>query len=192
MRGHIFFTLLTSELKDCLVPKGFDSCLSFWKAEELHKFAFPVSDVIMADLLEEMEFHIWQLIVGMTELVFGQRDGWIHEDVNVFEKLAQRYLILTEEQRGVTACVITGHNLIQIPQDAMDLGHPDNFWCFSFERAVQRYVRTSCNYKNIDCSYAKREARCELFKRIGRLIDGHPLKEYKFDLEKVLTITMNF
>lgn len=180
---YIFFTPLNSELKDGRVPKGFDSRFAFWKAEELHKFAFPASEVIMADLLEEREFHIWQLIVRMTELVFGIRAGWNHDDVNLFEKLAQRYLILTEEQRGITACVKTAHNLIHIPQDVLRFGHPDNFWCFSFERAVQRYVKTSCNYKNIECSYAKREAWRELLKHIG--IGSHPLKQYMVDLEKV-------
>ena len=174
-----------TELKDGRVPKGFNSRFAFWKAEELHKFAFPTSEVIIGDLLEEMDFHMWQLIVRMTELVFGKRDGWNHEDVNVFAKLAKRYLILIEEQRGLTACVITAHNLIHIPGDAMRFSHPDNFWCFAFERAVQRYVKTNCNFKNIECSYAKREARRELLKHLG-YTESQLERQYRIDVDKVL------
>ena len=97
------------ELKDGRVPKGFGSRLAFWKAEELHKFAFPASEVIFADLLDDTDFHIWQLSVWMTELVFSKRDGWSHDDVNLFGKLAQRYLVITEEHRGLTSCTVTEH-----------------------------------------------------------------------------------
>ena len=68
----------------------------------------------------------------MTELVFEKRNGCSHQDVNIFKKLAERYLILTEEQRGLTTCVITGHNLIHIPENALRFSHLDNFWCFAF------------------------------------------------------------
>lgn len=49
----------TAELKDGRIPNGYGSRLAFWKAEELHKFAFPASEVIFADLLEDMDYHIW-------------------------------------------------------------------------------------------------------------------------------------
>ncbi|XP_044180985.1 uncharacterized protein LOC122962134 [Acropora millepora] len=139
----------TAELKDGRVPKGFGSRLAFWKAEELHKFAFPASEVIFADLLDDTDFHIWQLSVRMTELVFSKRDGWSHDDVNLFGKLAQRYLVITEEHRGLTSCTVTEHNILHIASDAMRFSHPDNYWCFSFERAVRRYVTTKSNFKNI-------------------------------------------
>lgn len=149
----------------------------------------------MKDLLEEMEFHMWQITVRMTELVFGKRDGWSYEDVNLFERLAKRYLILNEEERGLTACVVTAHNLCHISEDAMRFSHPDNFWCFSFERAVQRYVSTKCNFKNIECSYANRESRRELLKLLGRDVECHPDKQYKVEMEKVLllsSVNLNF
>ena len=172
------------ELKDGRVPKGFGSRLAFWKAEELHKFAFPASEVIFADLLDDTDFHIWQLSVRMTELVFSKRDGWSHDDVNLFGKLAQRYLVFTEEHRGLTSCTVTEHNILHIASDAMRFSHPDNYWCFSFERAVRRYVTTKSNFKNIECTYAKKEARRELLKHLHSHIEGQP-KQYKFSLEKV-------
>ena len=43
----------------------------------------------------------------MTELIFNKRDGWSHEDAAIFLKLAEWYLILIEESKGVSACTIT-------------------------------------------------------------------------------------
>ena len=172
------------------MPNGFDSRLAFWKAEELHKFAFPASEVIFADQLDDMDYHIWHLTVRMTELVYSQRDGWSHEDVNLFFKLAQRYLVLTEEHRGPTSCVVTEHNLLHISSDAMRFSHPDNYWCFSFERAVRRYVTTKSNFKNIECTYAKKEARRELLKHLSSYIEGQT-QQYKYSLEKVNFIVIS-
>lgn len=172
------------ELKDGRVPKGFGSRLAFWKTEEFHKFAIPASEVIFADLLDDTDFHIWQLSVRMTEHVFSKQDGWSHDDVNLFGKLAQRYLVITEEHRGLTSCTVTEHNILHIASDAMRFSHPDNYWCFSFERAVRRYVTTKSNFKNIECTYAKKEARRELLKHLHSHIEGQP-KQYKFSLEKV-------
>ena len=92
------------ELKDGRLPRGFSSRLAFWKAEELHKFAFPASELIFADLLESQDYHIWELVVRMCELVFNKRDGWSHEDVHLFEKLDIRYTILIEEKTSLTSC----------------------------------------------------------------------------------------
>lgn len=131
-----------------------------------------------------MTFHIWQLSVRMTELVFSKQDGWSHDDVNLFGKLAQRYLVITEEHRGLTSCTVTEHNILHIASDAMRFSHPDNYWCFSFESAVRRYVTTKSNFKNIECTYAKKEARRELLKHLHSHIEGQP-KQYKFSLEKV-------
>ena len=52
------------ELKDGRVPKGFGSRLAFWKAEELHKFAFPASEVIFADLLDDTVFTFGNSVYG--------------------------------------------------------------------------------------------------------------------------------
>ena len=174
------------ELKDGRLPRGFSSRLAFWKAEELHKFAFSASELIFADLPESQDYHIWELVVRMCELVFNKRDGWSHEDVHLFEKLDIRYTILIEEKTSLTSCAVTAHNLVHISDDAMGFSHPDNYWCFAFERAVKRCVTTNCNFKNIECSYAKREARRELLKHLAKYIKGQNTdRPYKIDLEKV-------
>lgn len=68
----------------------------------------------------------------------------------------------------------------------MRFSHPDNYWCFAFERAVKRYVTTNCNFINIECSYAKREARRELLKHIAKYIKGQNTdRPYKIVLEKI-------
>lgn len=122
----------------------------------------------------------------MCELVFNKRDGWSHEDVHLFEKLAIRYTILIEEKRSLASCVVTAHNLVHISDDAMRFSHPDNYQCFAFERAVKRYVTTNCNFKNIECSSAKREALRELLKHLAKYIKGQNTdRPYKIDLEKV-------
>ncbi|XP_015775669.1 PREDICTED: uncharacterized protein LOC107353796 [Acropora digitifera] len=126
----------------------------------------------------------------MTELVFSKRDGWSHDDVNLFGKLAQRYLVSTEEHRGLTSCTVTEHNILHIASDAMRFSHPDNYWCFSFERAVRRYVTTKSNFKNIECTYAKKEARRELLKHLHSHIEGQP-KQYKFSLEKMSATSLD-
>ena len=154
------------ELKYGRLPTVIDSRLVFWKAEELHKFAFPASEVMFADLLEDMDYHIWQLTVRMNELVFSKRDGWSLEDAHLFFKLASRYVILTEEHRGFTSCVVTEHNPLHISSDALRFLHPDNYWCFPFERAVRRYVTTKCNFKNIEGTFARKKARRELLQHL--------------------------
>lgn len=58
---------------------------------------------------------------------------------------------------GLTTCTITAHNLLHLREDAMRFSHPDNFWCFNFERAVKCYVRIPSNFKNFLCSFEKRE-----------------------------------
>ena len=58
--------------------------------------------------------------------------------------------------------VVTGHNFIHLTDDVRQFGAPDNFWCFTFERAVKRYVHKSTNNKHIECTFAKAEERREL------------------------------
>ena len=128
----------------------------------------------------------------MTELIFNKRDGWSHEDAAIFLKLAERYLILIEESKGVSACTITAHNLLHVYDDAMRFSHPDNYWCFTFERAVQRNKAIPSNFKNFECSFAKRESQRELLKVLSSHVkpaaNGHNSllnTPGKVDLEKV-------
>lgn len=128
----------------------------------------------------------------MTELIFNKRDGWSHEDAVIFLRLAQRYLILIEESRGVSVCTIIAHDLLHVYDDAMRFSHPDKYWCFTFERAVKRYVAIPSNFKNFECSFAKRESRRELLKVLSSHVrpaangDNSILNTPgKVDLEKV-------
>ena len=79
-----FFFLLITELLDGRVPRGFSSRLGYWKAEEYVNFAFPASELIFDGLLGPTDYHIWQLIVRMSELVFRQREGWEYSDAALF------------------------------------------------------------------------------------------------------------
>ena len=131
-----------------------------------------------------MEYHLWQLTARMTELLFNKRNGWSLDDVLLFQSLAKRYIILNEEHRGHSACRITVHNIQHIPDDALRFSHPDNYWCFSFERAVKRYISISNNFKNMECSFAKREGYRELLKLMSRHIQPQEETRFKVDLEK--------
>jgi len=95
----------------------------------------------------------------MSELVFHRRDGWEIEDVELFRCIAKRYMILIEEHKGLTACLVTAHALQHTADGAIRFSHPDNYWCFAFERAVKRYVAVPTNFKGIEVTYAKRESR---------------------------------
>ena len=45
--------------------------MGYWKAEEYQKFAFPASEYVLGDVLAEEEYHLWVLVVRITEIVFG-------------------------------------------------------------------------------------------------------------------------
>lgn len=175
---------LCLELKDGRIPQGLSSRLGYWKTEEFQKFSYPVSELLLAGLLEPMEYHLWQLTARMTELIFNKRNGWSLDDRLLFQNLAKRYIILNEEHRGLTACRITVHNLQHIAEDAYQFSHPDNYWCFPYERAVKRYVSISSNFKNMECSFAKREGYRELLKLLRGRIQPQEETNFKFDLEK--------
>lgn len=126
----VLFCSLHLELKDGRMPHGLSSRLGYWKTEEFQKFSYPASEVILAGLLEPMDYHLWQLTVRMTELIFNHRNMWSHDDLQLFEHLAKRFIILNEEQQGLTSCRITVHNLQHISEDAYRFSHPDNYWCY--------------------------------------------------------------
>lgn len=189
LTGYNYFNRnFLSELKDGRTPNGLANRLCYWKAEEYQKFSYPASEVLLSHLLQPDDYHLWQLTCRMTELVFNKRDGWSHDEAALFCILAKRFLILSEESMGITACTITAHNLLHVSEDAMRFSHPDNYWCFNFERAVKRYVAIPSNFKNFLCSYAKRESRRELLKVISAAIKPQRTRSEvpgKVNLEKV-------
>ena len=51
-----------------------------------------------------------------------------------------------------------------MPDDIHCFSSPDNYWCFTFERAVHGYIERSSNQKNLELTFAKAENRKELLK----------------------------
>ena len=154
----------TSELKSGRVPK---SCTKIgkWKAEEYRKFAFPASECVLGGLVDDEYFTIWVLAARMAEMVYYYgRNGWKEDDITLFDNLAQRHMILVEEQLGLNQCVVTAHNLEHATEDILRFSSPDNYWCEVYERAVSQFIATSSNKKNIELTFAKSEARRELLK----------------------------
>ena len=182
-----FFVLI--ELKDGRLPTNIDTHVNAWKAEEFQKFAFPAMEVVLNGLLDPGEFHIFQLMARMVELVFNKRKERDHDDILLLGKLAKRFNILIEENVGLHACVVTAHNLIHVEDDVFRFSLPDNYWCFAFERAVKKYIGIPSNSKNIECSFAKREQRWEFLKSLNVEKESLPHAE-KIDLDKVYNFTV--
>ena len=84
--------------------------------------------------------------------------------IELLRRLIWRHNILAEEVQGLKSCVISLHNLIHLPEDIQRFSAPDNYWCYTFERAVRTYVERSSNKKNLELTFAKAEARKELLK----------------------------
>jgi len=82
--------------------------------------------------------------------------------IELLYHLIWRHNILTEEVQGLKSCVISLHNLVHLPDDIQHFSAPDNYWCYSFERAVRTYVERSS--KNLEMTFAKAESRKELLK----------------------------
>ena len=139
--------------------------MGFWKAEELQKFAFPASEYVLGGVLPDDQYRIWILAVRITELVFGPgRDGWTQEMLDLAKNLVLRHNILVEETQGIKCCHVTLHNMAHLIDDIERFSALDNYWCFSFERAVHKYVERSSNKKNIEHTFAAAEARREFLK----------------------------
>ena len=116
--SDVSFFVCKTELRDGRIPDGSSSRINHWKTDEFQKFCYPTSELILAGLLQPMDYHIWQLTARMTELVFNRCSGWSFEDVWLFDKLAKRFNILIKELWGLTSCRVTVHNLMHIADDA--------------------------------------------------------------------------
>ena len=51
-----------------------------------------------------------------------------------------------------------------MPKEIERFSSSDNFWCYSFERAVKGYVAHSSNNKNLELTFALAECRREFLK----------------------------
>ena len=75
-----------------------------------------------------------------------------------------RHNILIEEVQGGKYCTISLHNLIHMVDDIKRFSSPDNYWCYTFERAVHNYVEKSSNKKHLELTFARSECRREVLK----------------------------
>ncbi|KAL5467065.1 hypothetical protein EMCRGX_G031241 [Ephydatia muelleri] len=155
----------TSELKDGRLPTSVTKRLGFWKAEELQKFCYPASEYVLGGILPDDEYHVWILIVRITEMIFQiGRSGWSDDDIQLLKQLILRHNTLTEEVEGLKSCVVTLHNLIHYPEEIKRFSSPDNYWCYTFERAVHGYVVRSSNNRNMELSFSNSECLREFLK----------------------------
>lgn len=92
------------------------------------------------------------------------RCGWTKDDIDLLHNLIIKHNILTEEVEDLTSCVITLHSLIHMPEEIERFSGPDNYWCYSFERAVKGYVARSSNNRNLELTFALAECRREFLK----------------------------
>ena len=153
------------ELRDGRVPEGVTKRIGYWKAEDFRKFTYPASEYILGGLLPDEHYHVWITLVRMTEIIYNiGRDGLTNTDLILLRQLILRHNILTEETEGMKSFVVTLHNLLHLPDDINRFSTPDNYWCFTFERAVKGYVERSSNSKNLEYTFAKAECRREFLK----------------------------
>jgi len=159
------YILFGVELKNGRLPEGISRRMGFWKAEEIQKFAYPASEMIFSGILSDKEFEVWFAAVRIVECLYGcGRNGIDQEMLCTLKRLVWRHYILTEELHGSKSYVISVHNLIHLTDDIMRFSCPDNYWCYSFERAVHTYVERSSNSKHLELTFAKAESRRELLK----------------------------
>ena len=109
---------------------------------------------MLGGLLTNEHFEAWECLARIVEFWYCQgRNGWTVDSAAVFQQIVLRYNILLEESQGLRACHVVNHNLTHIHEDVLNFGAPDNYWCYTFERAVQRYVTISNNHKNIEVTF---------------------------------------
>ena len=53
---------------------------------------------------------------------------------------------------------------VHLFEDIERFGSPDNFWCYTFERAVKGYTQRLSNAKNLEFTFARAECRNEFLR----------------------------
>ena len=125
------------ELKSGRCPNDLKR-MNVWSAEEWQKFTFPIAESLFWGMIHEDDYHIVWLTFRITQLLFNNRDGLSEKLLETSKKICLRRAILLEENIDQKECVITCHETMHIVADILRFGHSDNFWCFSFERAVKK------------------------------------------------------
>ena len=98
------------------------------------------------------------------------RSGWTKDDIDLLCNLITKHNILTEEVEGITSCVITLHSSIHMPEEIERFLSPDDYWCYSFERAVKGYVLSSSKNRNLELTFVLAEREFLKFKFGGSVL----------------------
>ena len=104
------------------------------------------------------------------------RNGWTEEGANVLYHLCMRHNILLEAEYGLKACKVIVHNLVHLRDCVKRFGSLDNYWCYCYERAVQRYAKTPNNGRNIELTLVFANFNESLSNVTRILIHCHRLK----------------
>lgn len=99
------------ELKSGRVPGEVRQRLGNWKAEDLQKFTYPISEYVLDGLLPDEHYEVWITLVRITELVYNTgRKGLTADDREILQKLIERHNILQRRLRVLrvawTFCII--------------------------------------------------------------------------------------
>ena len=168
------------ELKDGRIPgmiRKDRNGLSNWKGEQYLKFAFPLMECILDDLLHDSNvFEMTSILARIVEINFYC--GKAHQNLSV------KLNVICEEVFSLEFCTISPHNLTHIHEDVLNFGATDNFWCETFERAIKKYISMPTDKKGLEKTYAHSEERRELLKSKA-IKDNASDALGQIDLEKV-------
>ena len=165
----IFFSF--NRLKDGRLPTNIDTHVNAWKAEEFQKFAFPAMEFVLNGLLDQGEFHIFQLMARMVELVFNKVKEWDHDDVLLFGNSAKRFNLLIEENVGLHACIVTAHNLIHVDDDIFRFLFPENY-CIAAVKPICKVEIAFCITPDIILNPECLRAPVVHWQQISKIVDS--------------------
>ena len=82
--------------------------------------------------------------------------GWTEDDLLVVQQLLQKWRVLGEELDGPNGRPLehvagAGHIL----EDVRRFGHSDVYWCFPYEREIQKFTNMNTNQKNVEATFIK-------------------------------------
>ena len=130
-------------------------------AEENQKFIQWVLPFLLNMLANELSgalYKIGAVLVDIAHYIFNHTrvKGWTRNDINTIRQLFVYWRLMTEDAYGPNGKPLehvagTGHIL----DDVERFGHSDVFWCFSFEREVQKYQNIPTNQQNMKLSFIK-------------------------------------
>jgi hypothetical protein len=119
-------------------------------------------------VLSEKRILVGRLLVDIGHYLFvrTRSEGWTEDDLNIVQLLFQKWRIYSEALDGPNGrplehVVGAGHIL----EDVRRFGHSDVYWCFPFEREVQKYQNIKTNQKSVETTFIKYCSRI-LFQKV--------------------------